>query len=40
MYLIDLFLDGFTMNFGDFKILIFCIAKFTLILIEISFPIF
>ncbi|CAD8053776.1 unnamed protein product [Paramecium primaurelia] len=39
-YVINVLSDAFTMNFSDNNILIFCIAKYSLLLLELSYPIF
>ncbi|CAD8049608.1 unnamed protein product [Paramecium sonneborni] len=39
-YVINLLSDGFTMNYKDYKVLIFCISKYSLLLIEVSYPVF
>ncbi|CAD8134023.1 unnamed protein product [Paramecium octaurelia] len=39
-YVINLLSDGFTMTYSDYHVLIFCIAKYSLLLLEISYPVF
>ncbi|CAK71063.1 unnamed protein product (macronuclear) [Paramecium tetraurelia] len=39
-YVINLLSDGFTMTYSDYTVLIFCIAKYSLLLLEVSYPVF